>query len=64
MKATDKKGVIINMDTETHSKLRELAHLNTSSMSQVVRRLINEEYRRTDNRESGVAGASKALQNQ
>jgi hypothetical protein len=43
-----KKGVIINMDPETHKKLRELAHMNTSSMSQVVRRLINEEYRRME----------------
>lgn len=46
MKKTDKKGILINLDIGSSDYLRYLAELNSSSMSQEVRRLIKNEERR------------------
>lgn len=48
MKTTTKKGVLINLDAEIREYLRYLAEINSSSMSQEVRRLILDEKRRRD----------------
>ena len=48
MKKSTKKGVMINLDLNIQSMLRDLAEKETSSMSQVVRRLIIEEHRRNN----------------
>ncbi len=42
-KTSTKKGVMINLDSNVISILKDLAEKNTSSMSQVVRRLILDE---------------------
>ena len=49
MKTTTKKGVMINLDSSVIQLLKDLAEKNSSSMSQVVRRLIIDETRRTEN---------------
>ena len=50
MKPTStKKGVMINLDSVVISKLKYLAEKNTSSMSQVVRRLIIDESNKKEN---------------
>ena len=46
MKTTTKKGVMINLDSNVIQILKSLAEKNSSSMSQVVRRLIIDEERR------------------
>ena len=46
MKTTTKKGVMINLDSQVIQILRNLAEKNSSSMSQVVRRLILDEDKR------------------
>jgi len=46
MKLTDKKGVLINLDSASLEYLRSLAEKNSSSMSYEVRRLIKDEQRR------------------
>lgn len=46
MKTTDKKGILINLDSESSEYLRNLAEKNSSSMSYEVRRLIKDERRR------------------
>ena len=46
MKTTTKKGVMINLDSNVIQILKNLAEKNSSSMSQVVRRLIIDEERR------------------
>ena len=54
-KTSTKKGVMINLDSNVHQILRDLAEKNTSSMSQVVRRLIldeNERHRRKELQQS------------
>lgn len=43
MKKTTKKGVMINLDGNVIQILKDLAEKNSSSMSQVVRRLIIDE---------------------
>ena len=43
MKTTTKKGVTINLDSNVIQILKCLAEKNSSSMSQVVRRLILDE---------------------
>jgi len=43
-----KKGVLINLDENSKMLLILLAEKDTSSMSQVIRRLINDEARRRD----------------
>jgi predicted transcriptional regulator len=43
MKTTTKKGVMINLDSNVIQILKDLAEKNSSSMSQVVRRLIIDE---------------------
>ena len=48
-KTSTKKGVMINLDSNVHQILRNLAEKNTSSMSQVVRRLILDEREREKN---------------
>ncbi len=48
-KSSDKKGVMINLDVKAVSILRDLAEKNTSSMSQVVRRLLLDENERRGN---------------
>ena len=47
MRATDKKGILINLDEASRIYLRYLAEKNSSSMSQEVRRLIKDEERRS-----------------
>jgi len=42
-KTSTKKGVMINLDSNVIQILKDLAEKNTSSMSQVVRRLILDE---------------------
>ena len=48
MKSTDKKGILVNLDTESRNYLRSLAEKNSSSMSYEVRRLIKDEKRREE----------------
>ena len=43
-----KKGVLINLDEDNKMLLILLAEKDTSSMSQVIRRLISDEARRRD----------------
>ena len=50
MKLTDKKGVLINLDSASLEYLRNLAERNSSSMSYEVRRLIKDEQKREDSR--------------
>ncbi len=45
-KTSTKKGVMINLDSSVISILKGLAEKNSSSMSQVVRRLILDERER------------------
>ena len=47
-KRTTKKGVLINLDLELREYLRTLAEINSSSLSQEVRRLIIDERNRRD----------------
>jgi len=49
-KTSTKKGVMINLDSNVISILKDLAEKNTSSMSQVVRRLILDEYEKQKQR--------------
>ena len=49
MRTTTKKGVLINLDADIREYLRYLAKINSSSMSQEVRRLIIDERNRRDN---------------
>jgi len=46
IKKTTKKGVLINLNLELREYLRSLAEINSSSMSQEVRRLILDEQKR------------------
>ena len=46
MKKTNKKGILVNLDESSVIYLRCLAEINSSSMSQEVRRLIKDEERR------------------
>lgn len=46
MKTSTKKGVMINLDSNVIQILKDLAEKNSSSMSQVVRRLILDERER------------------
>lgn len=48
-KSSTKKGVLINLDEELRNYLRDLAEINSSSMSQEVRRLIINERNRSKN---------------
>ena len=45
-----KKGVMINLDHNVISILKDLAEKNSSSMSQEVRRLILDEHKRTEHK--------------
>ncbi len=47
-KKTTKKGVLINLDENNKEYLRYLAEINSSSMSQEVRRLIKDEKSRRE----------------
>ncbi len=51
-KTTTKKGVMINLDSNIIQILKDLAEKNTSSMSQVVRRLILDEDNRRNTKGS------------
>ena len=54
-KKTDKKGILINLDSISQSFLRTLAEQNSSSMSQEVRRLILNEKRESEQRNEWLA---------
>ena len=49
MKTTDKKGILVNLDSESREFLRSLAEKNSSSQSYEVRRLIKNEKKKSEN---------------
>lgn len=59
IKKTTKKGVLINLNLELREYLRSLAEINSSSMSQEVRRLILDEQKR--NKRMAEGSTSDAL---